>query len=69
MLFLKAAGIGASILVILALVITLLKQVIAFIGIITTVIKFGVILIFVAIFIAVALMVFRTFNENRKSKE
>ncbi len=69
MLFLKAAGIGASILVILALVITLLKQAIAFIGIITTIIKFSVILIFVAVFIAVALMVFRTFKENRKSKE
>lgn len=69
MLSLKAAGIGASILVILALVITLLKQIIAFIGIITTIIKFSVILIFVAIFIAVALMVFRTFRENRRQKE
>lgn len=69
MLSLKAAGIGASILVILALIITLLKQAIAFIGIITTIIKFGVILIFAVVFIAVALMVFRTFKENRKSKE
>ena len=69
MLSLKAAGIGASILVILALIITLLKQVIAFIGIITTVIKFGVILIFAVVFIAVALMVFRSFKENRKTKE
>jgi hypothetical protein len=69
MLSLKAAGIGASILVILALVITLLKQIIAFIGIITTIIKFSVVLIFVVIFIAVALMVFRTFRENRRQKE
>ncbi len=69
MSFLKATGVGASILVILALVITLLKQIIAFVGIITTIIKFSVLLIFVAVFIAVALMVFRTFRENRKSKE
>lgn len=69
MSFLKATGIGASILVILALVITLLKQIIAFVGIITTIIKFSVILIFVALFIMVALTVFRTFRENRKSKE
>jgi hypothetical protein len=69
MSFLKGAGIGASILVILALIITLLKQIIAFIGIITTIIKFSVILIFVAVFITVALMVFRTWKENRKSKE
>ena len=69
MLSLKAAGIGASILVILALVITLLKQIIAFIGIITTIFKFGVILIFAVVFIAVALMVFRTFKDSRKSKE
>jgi hypothetical protein len=62
-------GIGASILVILALVITLLKQIIAFIGIITTVIKFLVVLVFVAVFIGVALMVFRTWKENRKPKE
>ncbi len=66
---LKAAGIGASILVILALVITLLKQIIGFIGIITTVIKFLVVLVFVAVFIGVALMVFRTWKENRKPKE
>ena len=62
-------GIGASILVILALVITLLKQIIAFIGIITTVVKFLVVLVFVAVFIGVALMIFRTLKENRKSKE
>lgn len=66
---LKAAGIGASILVILALVITLLKQIIGFIGIITTVIKFLVVLVFVAVFIGVALMVFRTWKENRQPKE
>ena len=66
---LKAAGIGASILVILALVITLLKQIIGFIGIITTVIKFLVVLVFVAVFIGVALMVFRAWKENRKPKE
>lgn len=69
MSFFSAKGIGASLLVILALVITLLKQIIGFIGIITTVIKLLVVLVFVAVFIAVALMVFRTWKENRKPKE
>lgn len=69
MLSLKGAGVMGSILVILALIITLLKQIIGFVGIITTIIKFLVILIFVAVFIAVALMVFRTWKETRKPKE
>lgn len=69
MSFFSAKGIGASLLVILALVITLLKQIIGFIGIITTVIKLLVVLVFVAVFIGVALMIFRTWKENRKTKE
>lgn len=67
--FFRAAGITGSILVILALIITLLKKIIAFIGIITTIIKVSVVLVFVILFIGVALMMFRTWNENRRKKE
>ncbi|MBA3631671.1 MAG: hypothetical protein H0W58_02485 [Acidobacteria bacterium] len=67
--WLKAAGKWGSIFAILALIITLLKQIIALIGFVTTAIKLLVILAFVALFIGVGLMVLRTFKANRKAKE
>ena len=66
---LKAAGVGGSILVIIALIITFLKQIIAFIGFLTFAIKILVVLIFAALIIGVGLMVFRAFNDRRKAKE
>lgn len=66
---LKAAGVGGSILVILALIITFLKQVIAFIGFLTMAIKIIVIVVFVALLIGVGLMVLRTFRGGQKAKE
>lgn len=69
MLFLKATGVIGTIMVILALIITLLKQIIAFIGIISFVVKAIVILAFVTVFLVVGLMAFRTFQNNRKVKE
>jgi len=68
-IWLKAAGKWGSIFAILALVITLLKQIIAFIGFLTTAIKLFVVLAFVALFLAVGLMVFRTMRKNRKAQE
>ncbi len=65
----KAAGKWGSILVILTLVITLLKQVIAFIGFLTAAIKIIVILAFVVLFVGVGLIVLRTWNANRKVRE
>lgn len=69
MLLLKATGVIGTIMVILALVITLLKQIIAFIGIISFVVKAFVVLAFVTVFLLVGLMAFRTFQNNRKVKE
>ena len=69
MLFLKATGVIGTIMVILALVITLLKQIIAFIGVISFVVKAFVVLAFVTVFLLVGLMAFRTFQKNRKIKE
>ena len=68
-IWLKAAGKWGSIFAILALIITLLKQIIAFIGFLTTAIKLLVVLVFVALFIAVGLMVLKSFKKNRKEKE
>lgn len=68
--FLKAAaGIGSSLLVVIALVIALLKGLIGLIGFITTAIKIVVILAFVAVFILVGLMVFRTIRDSNRNRE
>lgn len=65
----KAAGKWGSILVILTLIITLLKQIITFIGFLTAAIKIMVVLAFVVLFLGVAMLVFRTWNSNRKARE
>jgi L-asparagine transporter-like permease len=67
--WLKATGKWGSVLVILALIITLLKQVIAFIGFLTAAIKIIVILAFVVLFIGVGMIVLRAWNNNRKARE
>jgi hypothetical protein len=66
---LKATGKFGIVFVILALVVTLLKQAIAFFGFLTMAIKFGVILAFIVVLVGVGLVVLRGFNANRKSKE
>ncbi|MGI8544660.1 MAG: hypothetical protein ACR2MD_14455 [Aridibacter sp.] len=58
-----------TIFAILTLIITLLKQVIAFIGFLTTAIKVLVFLVFAAIFLFVGMLVLRTWNSNRSKKE
>jgi uncharacterized membrane protein len=58
-----------SIFVILALIISLLKQIIAFIGFLTTAIQVLIIIVFVALFLGVGLLVFRAFRDKQKAKE
>jgi hypothetical protein len=65
----RAAGIGGSILVILALVIYLLKTIITFIGFLTGAIKILIILSFVVLIVGVGLMVVRGLNDRRRPKE
>lgn len=64
-LVMKAAGWVGSILAILALVIALLKQVIGFIGFLTFIIKIGVVLVFVAIFLAVGIMAYKAWKSGQ----
>jgi multisubunit Na+/H+ antiporter MnhG subunit len=66
---LKAAGIGGSILVILALVIYLLKTLITFIGFLTGAIKILIVLVFIFLIVGVGLMVLRGLKERRRTKE
>jgi hypothetical protein len=67
--WLKATGKWGSVLVILALIVTLLKQVIAFVGFLTMAIKFLVVLAFIVVIVGVGFVVLRSFNANRKVKE
>ncbi len=55
-----------SIFAIVALVITLLKQIIAFIAFLTAAIKLFVVLIFVVLLLGVGLMVLRAMKDKRK---
>jgi len=68
-MYLRAAGIGGSILVILALIIYLLKTIIAFIAFLTGAIKILIVLGFVAVFLVVGLLVLRGLIDRRRSKE
>lgn len=68
-MFLRAAGIGGSILVILALIIYLLKTIIAFIAFLTGAIKILIILAFVGLFLVVGLFVLRGLIDRRRPKE
>ena len=68
-LWIKAAGKWGSIFAILALVITLLKQIIAFIGFLTTAIKVIIILVFVALLVGIGLMILRAWQSSQKHKE
>ncbi|MEO8072820.1 MAG: hypothetical protein ABI891_03205 [Acidobacteriota bacterium] len=66
--YFSIAGKWGSIFAILALVITLLKQIIAFVGFLTTAIKLLVILSFVALLLGVGLMILRTRRERVKAE-
>jgi hypothetical protein len=67
-LWLKATSKWGSILVLVALVIALVKQLIAFIGFLTFAIKILIVLAFVVLFVAVGFAVFRAMSRNRKPK-
>lgn len=62
------AGKWGSVLAILALVITLLKQVIGFIAFLTTAIKVIIVLVFVALIIGIGMMIIRSWQGAKKSK-
>lgn len=63
---LKAAGVGGSILVIIALVITLLKVLIGFFGFLAMAIKVLIVLVFIAVFAGVGFMIFRGWQNSRR---
>jgi hypothetical protein len=66
-MFVKAASIGGSILVMIALIIALLKALITFVGFVSLAIKIIIFLAFITLFVAVAFMVFRAWQEKQKA--
>lgn len=65
----KAASVIGSILVLIALVITFMKAIIAFVGFITTAFQILIVLAFVAVFAGVGYMVFRAWQDKKRSAE
>jgi len=65
-MFVKAASVLGSLLVIIALVIALLKALIGFVGFVAFAIKIIIVLAFVTLFVAVAFMIFRGLQNSRK---
>lgn len=66
---LKATGIVGSILAVIALVITLLKSLIALVGLIGMAVKILVVVAFIGLFVGVGFLVYKSFIQNRKSKD
>ncbi|MFV0389292.1 MAG: hypothetical protein ACK5NT_11125 [Pyrinomonadaceae bacterium] len=64
-LWVKAAGKWGSILAIIALVITLLKQTIAFIGFLTTAIKVIILLSFIGLFVGIGFLMFKAWQSSK----
>ena len=68
-MWLKSAGIVSSIMVLIALAITLLKMVISLIGFIGVAFKVLVVLVFVALIVAIGLMVLKSWKTARRSND
>jgi len=64
-----AAGRWGSILVIIALIITLLKNLIAFIGFLTFAFKVLIFLLFAAVIIGVGYLILRGISEKRRNRD
>lgn len=69
MSFMKAAGKWGSILVLIALLITLVKNLIVFIGFLTGAIKILIIVVFVALILGVGFLIVRGFSNSRKKHD
>jgi hypothetical protein len=69
MAIMKAAGIGGSILALIALLIVLVKSLIALVGFVTGAIKILIILAFVAILLGVGFLILKGFADRKRKKD
>jgi hypothetical protein len=67
-IWLRAAGVGSSLIVLIALMIAFFKQIITFIAFLTGAIKIMIVLIFVALIIGIGYMLLKGWNASRKAK-
>jgi hypothetical protein len=67
--WMKAAGIGGSLLVVIALVIALLKSLITFVGFLTFAFKILIVLVFIAVILGVGFLILKGISEKRRRKE
>jgi hypothetical protein len=67
--WMKAAGIGGSLLVVIALVIALLKSLITFVGFLTFAFKILIVLVFIAVILGVGFLILKGISEKRRKKE
>lgn len=69
MQFIKASGIIGTILALIVVVIAFVKQLIAFVGFLTFAIKAVIVLAFVALFLGVGIIIFRSWSNSRSQKD
>jgi hypothetical protein len=65
----KAASAWGSILVVIALIITLLKNIIAFVGFLTTAIQILLVVAFIGVFGLVGYLIFKAWSNNKRTKD
>lgn len=65
--FIKGAGVVSSILVIIALVITLLKALVSFVGFLALAIKILIVIAFIGVFASVAFMIYRAWQDRQRT--
>lgn len=68
MAFMKAAGKWGSIFVLIALLITLVKSLIAFVGFVTMAIKILIVVAFVAVLLGVGYLVIKGLSNSKRSR-
>lgn len=66
---LKAAGVGGSVLALIAVIILFLKTVIGFIGFITGALKILIVLLFVAVLVGIGVLVFKGTRSSKRSNK
>ena len=69
MAIMKAAGIGGSILALIALLIVLVKSLIAFVGFITVAIKVLIVVVFAALILGVGYLAFKSFSGRKRKND
>lgn len=68
-IFLKAAGIGGSLVALIAVIILFFKSAIAFIGFLTMAVKILIVVAFVALLLGVGMMVLRGMSNSRRDRD